>query len=122
MPLNVVGEITILVTPPVPAQAYGRDVGEVGMRAKGTQNQGEEPERMSRLADIDADYVGLVTSATLAHLGHDVCCADIVPEQVAMLSRGEIPMLELGHPSRNSRIPATSKRSQTTKGAAWTSH
>jgi glycine/D-amino acid oxidase-like deaminating enzyme len=133
------------------------------MRKKGSQNQGEEPERMSRLAVIGAGYVGLVTSATLAHLGHDVCCADIVPEKVAMLSRGEIPIVEpgrdqmvrdelangrlrfvlgaptadlaeglcrtgdwlareLGHPSRNSRIPATSKRSQTTKGAAWISH
>jgi UDP-glucose 6-dehydrogenase len=93
------------------------------MREKGSQNQGEEPERMSRLAVIGAGYVGLVTSATLAHLGHDVCCADIVPEKkVAVLSRGEIPMVELGHPSRNSRIPATSERSQTTKGTTWTSH
>ena len=64
---------------------------------------------------------GLVTSATLAHLGHDVCCADLVPEKVAMLSRGEIPMVELGRSSRNSRVAATSTRSQTTKGAVWTS-
>jgi UDP-glucose 6-dehydrogenase len=92
------------------------------MREKGSQNQGEEPERMSRLAIICAGYVGLVTSATLAHLGHHVCCADIVPEKLAMLSQGEIPMVELGHPARNSRIPATSKRSHTAKGVAWTSH
>lgn len=58
MPLNVVAEITSLVTPPAPAQAYGRDVGEVGMREKGSQNQDEEPERMSRLAVIGAGYVG----------------------------------------------------------------
>jgi UDPglucose 6-dehydrogenase len=77
---------------------------------------------MSRLAVIGAGYVGLVTSATLAHLGHGAYCADIVPEKVAMLSRGGIPMLEPGHPSRNSRIPATSKHPQTTEGAAWTSH
>ena len=66
------------------------------MREKGSQNQDEEPERVSRLAVIGAGYVGLVTSATLARLGHDVCCADIVPEKVAMLSRGEIPMVEPG--------------------------
>jgi UDP-N-acetyl-D-mannosaminuronate dehydrogenase len=96
--------------------------GEVGMREKGSQNQGEEPERMSRLAVIGAGYVGLVTSAALAHLGHDVCCADIAPGKVAIFSRGDIPMVELGHPSRNARIPATSERSRTTKGAAWTSH
>ena len=57
MPLNVVGEITSLVTPSASAQAYGRDVGEVGMREKGSQNQDEEPERMSRLAVIGAGYV-----------------------------------------------------------------
>jgi UDPglucose 6-dehydrogenase len=91
------------------------------MRKRGVRIQAEEPERLSRLAVIGAGYVWLVTSAALAHLGHDVCCADIVPEKAAMSSRGEVPMVELGHQSRNSRIPATSKRSQTTKGAAWTS-
>jgi len=51
---------------------------------------------MSRLAVIGAGYVGLVTSVTLARLGHDVCCADIVPEKVAILSRGDIPIVESG--------------------------
>lgn len=32
VPPNVVGEITSLVARPAPAQAYGRDMGEVGMR------------------------------------------------------------------------------------------
>jgi UDP-glucose 6-dehydrogenase len=93
------------------------------MREKGSQNQDEEPGAHELAGSYWRRlYGGLVTSATLAHLGHDVCCADIAPEKVAMLSRGEIPIVELGHPSRNSQIPATSKRSQTTKGAAWTSH
>ena len=124
VPLNVVGEISSLVAPPAPTLAYGRDVGEVGIREKGSQNQDEEPERMSRLAVIGAGYVGLVTSATLARLGHDVCCADIVPEKVAMLSRGEIPMVELGHSSRSSRIPGARRAAggwRTVKGVAWTS-
>jgi UDP-glucose 6-dehydrogenase len=64
---------------------------------------------------------GLVMSATVAHLGHDVCCADLVPEKVATLSRGEIPMVELGYSSGDSRVAAASKRSQVAKGAAWTS-
>ena len=66
-----------------------------------------------------------MTSATLAHLGRDVCCADIVSEKAAMLSRGEIPMVELGHSSRSSRIPAARRPAgswRTAKGAAWTSH
>jgi UDPglucose 6-dehydrogenase len=51
---------------------------------------------MSRVAVIGAGYVGVVTAAFLAGLGHDVTCADIVPEKVAMLSRGEIPVVEAG--------------------------
>jgi UDPglucose 6-dehydrogenase len=51
---------------------------------------------MSRVAVIGAGYVGLVTAACLADLGHDVSCADIVAERVAMLSRGEIPVVEAG--------------------------
>ena len=80
---------------------------------------------MSRLAVIGAGYVGLVTSAALAHLDHDVCCADIVPEKVAMSSRGEIPMVELGHSSRSSRILAAAGRRaggwRAAGGAVWTS-
>jgi len=51
---------------------------------------------MSRVAVIGAGYVGLTTGAFLAHLGHEVCCADIVPRKVAMLSRGQIPIVEEG--------------------------
>jgi UDPglucose 6-dehydrogenase len=51
---------------------------------------------MSHVAVIGTGYVGLTTGAFLAHLGHDVCCADIVPEKVAALSRGEIPIVEDG--------------------------
>ncbi|NLD75151.1 MAG: UDP-glucose/GDP-mannose dehydrogenase family protein, partial [Acidimicrobiales bacterium] len=41
-------------------------------------------------------YVGLTTGACLSHLGHDVVCADVVPEKVEALNRGEIPILEAG--------------------------
>jgi UDPglucose 6-dehydrogenase len=51
---------------------------------------------MSRVAVIGTGYVGLTSGAFLAHLGHDVCCADIVPEKVEALSRGEIPIIEDG--------------------------
>jgi NADPH-dependent glutamate synthase beta subunit-like oxidoreductase len=91
-----------------------------GMREKGSQNQDEEPERMSRLAVIGAGNRGLVTSATLAHLGHEVCCADIVSEKVAMLSRGEIPMVELGCSLRGSGMPAAGGW-RVAGGAVWIS-
>ena len=53
---------------------------------------------MSRVAVIGAGYVGLTTAACFAHLGHTVVCADIVPERVERLSRGDIPILEAGMP------------------------
>jgi UDPglucose 6-dehydrogenase len=51
---------------------------------------------MSRIAVVGTGYVGLTTGACFAHLGHDVVCADIVPEKVERLSRGEIPIVETG--------------------------
>jgi UDPglucose 6-dehydrogenase len=40
--------------------------------------------------------VGLTTGACLAHLGHDVVCADVDADKVERLQRGEIPILEDG--------------------------
>jgi UDPglucose 6-dehydrogenase len=51
---------------------------------------------MSRIAVVGTGYVGLTTGACFAHLGHDVVCADIVPEKVERLTRGEIPIVESG--------------------------
>ena len=51
----------------------------------------------SKIAVIGTGYVGLTTGACLAHLGHDVVCADIdAREGRARCSRGEIPILEAG--------------------------
>ena len=41
-------------------------------------------------------YVGLVTGACLAEIGHHVVCVDVDAEKVATLSRGEIPIHEPG--------------------------
>ncbi len=49
---------------------------------------------MARIAVIGTGYVGLTTGACFAHLGHDVVCADIDADKVAMLQRGEIPIVE----------------------------
>jgi UDPglucose 6-dehydrogenase len=51
---------------------------------------------MSRIAVIGTGYVGLTTGACFAHVGHDVVCADIDPDKVERLQRGEIPILEAG--------------------------
>ena len=48
----------------------------------------------SNVAVIGTGYVGLTTGACLAHLGHRVVCADVVPAKVEALSKGEVPILE----------------------------
>src|SRR4051794_8550717 len=51
---------------------------------------------MSRIAVFGAGYVGLVTAACFAELGHDVAVRDVIPEKVDALRRGEIPIYEPG--------------------------
>ncbi len=46
------------------------------------------------IAVIGVGYVGLPTAATLAHLGHRVTCGDADPAKVAMLQRGQVPIVE----------------------------
>ncbi|HZN22505.1 MAG TPA: UDP-glucose/GDP-mannose dehydrogenase family protein [Gaiellaceae bacterium] len=49
-----------------------------------------------RIAVFGAGYVGLVTGACFAELGHDVVVRDIVPEKIDALDRGEVPIHEEG--------------------------
>lgn len=49
-----------------------------------------------RVAIIGTGYVGLTTGACFAHLGHHVVCADVDPEKIARLQRGEMPIYEPG--------------------------
>ena len=50
----------------------------------------------SRVAVFGAGYVGLVTGACLADLGHSVVVRDVLPDRIAALQRGEIPIYEPG--------------------------
>ena len=64
--------------------------------------QGPEAARLSEaalateVAVFGAGYVGLVTGACFADLGHDVVVRDIVAEKIDALRRGEVPIHEPG--------------------------
>ena len=51
---------------------------------------------MSKIAIFGAGYVGLVTGACFADLGHEVAVRDVIPEKVDALRRGEVPIYEPG--------------------------
>ena len=48
------------------------------------------------IAIVGAGYVGLVTAACLAHLGHDIVCLDVDAARVARLRAGDLPVHEPG--------------------------
>jgi UDPglucose 6-dehydrogenase len=49
---------------------------------------------MSRVGIFGAGWVGLVTGACLAELGHDVVIRDVVPEKIEALRAGRVPFHE----------------------------
>ena len=51
-----------------------------------------------KIAVVGTGYVGLVTGAGFAELGHAVTCVDIDPDRIARLRRGETPIHEPGLP------------------------
>ena len=50
---------------------------------------------MANIGIFGAGYVGLVTGACFADLGHEVVVRDVVPERIELLARGEV---EAGRP------------------------
>jgi UDPglucose 6-dehydrogenase len=49
---------------------------------------------MARIGIFGAGYVGLVTGACFAELGHAVVLRDVVPERIERLRAGEVPIYE----------------------------
>ena len=47
-----------------------------------------------RIGIFGAGYVGLVTGTCLADLGHHVTIRDVIPERIAALNAGKVPIYE----------------------------
>jgi len=71
---------------------------------------------------IGTGYVGLVTGACLADLGHHVVCLDVDASRVARLQAGEIPIYEPGLDDIVMRAIAAGRLEFTTDVAAATEH
>jgi UDPglucose 6-dehydrogenase len=53
-------------------------------------------DRNEPIGVVGVGWVGLVTAACFAELGHEVWARDIVPEKIESLARGEVPIHEPG--------------------------
>src|SRR5918993_4895275 len=51
---------------------------------------------MASIGIFGAGYVGLVTGACFAELGHEVVVRDVIPERIDSLRAGEVPIYEPG--------------------------
>ena len=51
---------------------------------------------MAKIGMFGAGYVGLVTGACFADLGHEVVIRDVIPERIERLCAGEVPIYEPG--------------------------
>src|SRR3569623_239316 len=74
-----------------------------------------------RIAVIGTGYVGLVTGAGFAELGHDVACVEVDEKRVAALRAGKIPFIEPGLPElvrRNENVGRLKFTSASTEGVA----
>ncbi|VWX60809.1 UDP-glucose dehydrogenase family protein [Sphingorhabdus sp. 109] len=71
-----------------------------------------------KIAMIGTGYVGLVSGVCFSDFGHDVVCVDKLPEKIALLERGEVPIYEPGLDAVMERNVAAGRLSFTTDLAA----
>jgi UDPglucose 6-dehydrogenase len=71
-----------------------------------------------KICVVGAGYVGLVTGAVFADLGNDVACVDNLPDKIASLQAGRMPIYEPGLEEMVARNVADGRLSFTTDLAA----
>ncbi len=75
-----------------------------------------------RVCTIGTGYVGLVTGACLAHVGHDVMCVDNNPAKVELMKSGVSPIYEPGLSEIMQSAMSSGKLTFTTDLAAGVAH
>ena len=75
-----------------------------------------------KLSIFGTGYVGLVTGACLAEVGHDVVCADVDEQKIARLRAGEVPIFEPGLEAIVARNASEGRLRFTTDAAAAVKH
>ena len=75
-----------------------------------------------RVCTIGTGYVGLVTGACLAHIGHDVVCVDNNPAKVELMKSGHSPIYEPGLSEIMTAAMATGRLQFTTDLAFGVEH
>ncbi|WP_414587697.1 UDP-glucose dehydrogenase family protein [Scytonema sp. PCC 10023] len=75
-----------------------------------------------RVCVIGTGYVGLVTGACLAHIGHDVICVDNNEEKVKIMKSGQSPIFEPGLSDIMQSAISTGKIEFSTDLAAGVAH
>ncbi len=75
-----------------------------------------------KISIIGSGYVGLVTGACFAEVGHDVICLDVDSDKIARLNRGEIPIYEPGLEAIIARARAAGTIRFTTDAALSAQH
>jgi UDPglucose 6-dehydrogenase len=75
-----------------------------------------------RVCTIGTGYVGLVTGACLAHIGHDVICVDNNPAKVELMRAGNSPIYEPGLSEIMQTAMSTGRLQFTTDLAAGVKH
>jgi UDPglucose 6-dehydrogenase len=71
-----------------------------------------------KVAVVGTGYVGLVSGACLAEVGHEVTCVDLDPDKVAAIERGEAFLFEPGLQDVMDRTAGTRLRATTDLPAA----
>jgi UDPglucose 6-dehydrogenase len=71
-----------------------------------------------KIAMIGTGYVGLVSGVCFSDFGHNVVCVDKMPEKIARLDRGEVPIYEPGLDAVMARNVAAGRLQFTTDLAA----